>query len=124
MLLQIRRTYIRDRTRNAHIYIMEFSATLEMIKERRYKIEELWDRLRIIYGRVDAVRRTINESLATDDHLRRQIGMMEFRSPYRFPDMCHSTRSQTNQNQCSESDSVFWENVPNPVDIEREHLRG
>ena len=51
---------------------MEFSATLEMIKERRYRMEELWDRLRIIYGRVDAVRRNIDESLATDDHLRRQ----------------------------------------------------
>ena len=56
MLLQIRRTYIRDQTRNAHTYIMEFSAMLEMIKERRYRMEELWDRLRIIYGRVDAVR--------------------------------------------------------------------
>ena len=72
MPLRIRRTYIRDRTRNAHTYIMEFSATLEMIKERRYRMEELWDRLRIIYGRVDAVRQNIDESLATDDHLRRQ----------------------------------------------------
>ena len=36
--------------------------------------------------------------------------------------MCHSTRSQANQNQRKESDRVFWENVPNPVDIEREHL--
>ena len=56
MPLRIRRTYIRDWTRNAHTYIMEYSATLEMIKERRYIEEELWDRLRIIYGRVDAVR--------------------------------------------------------------------
>ena len=41
MLLQIRGMYIRDQTRNAHTYIMEFSATLEMIKERRYRMEEL-----------------------------------------------------------------------------------
>ena len=72
MPLRIRRMYIRDRTRNAHMYIMEFSATLEMIKERRYRMEELWDRLRIIYGRVDVVRRNIDESLTTDDRLRRQ----------------------------------------------------
>ena len=72
MPLRIRHTYIRDQTRNAHTYIMEFSATLEMIKERRYRTEELWDRLRIIYGRVDAVRQNIDESLATDDHLKRQ----------------------------------------------------
>ena len=72
MPLRIRCTYIRNRTRNAHTYIMEFSATLEMIKERRYRMEELWDRLRIIYRRVDAVRRNIDESLATDDCLRRQ----------------------------------------------------
>ena len=41
MLLRIRCMYIRDRTRNAHTYIMEFSATLEMIKERRNRIKEL-----------------------------------------------------------------------------------
>ena len=38
--------------------------------------------------------------------------------------MHHSTRSQVNQNQCPESDRLFWENVLNPVDIEREHLWG
>ena len=65
---------------------MEYSATLEMIKERRYMVDELWDRLRIVYGQVDAVRRKIDESLARDDRLRRQGGMMEFRSPYRFSD--------------------------------------
>ena len=86
MPLQIRRMYIKDRMRNAHMYIMEYSATLEMIKEKRYVLDELWDRLRIVYGRIDAVRRKIDESLATDNRLHRQCGMMEFRSPYRFPD--------------------------------------
>ena len=56
MPLRIRRTYIGVWTRNAHTYIMEYSATLEMIKERRYIADELWDQLRIVYGRVDAVR--------------------------------------------------------------------
>ena len=65
---------------------MEYSATLEMIKERRHIEEELWGRLRIIYGRIDAVRRNIDDSLATDDRLRRQCGIVEFRSPYRFLD--------------------------------------
>ena len=46
---------------------MEYSATLEMVKERRYVADVLWDRLRIVYGRVDVVRRNIDESLATDD---------------------------------------------------------
>ena len=86
MPLRIRRTYIRDRMQNKHTYIMEYSATLEMVKERRYMADELWDRLRIIYGRVDVVRRNIDESLATDDRLHRQCGMMEFRNLYRFPD--------------------------------------
>ena len=93
MPLRIRRTYIRDRTRNAHTYIMEYSATLEMIRERRYIEEELWDRLRIIYGRKDVVRQNIDESLATDDRLRRQCGIMEFRSPYRFPDLTEMENS-------------------------------
>ena len=82
MPLRIRKAYIKDRTRNTHTCIMEYSATLEMIKERRYMVDKLWDRLRIVYGRVDAVRRKIDESLATDDQLCRQCGMMEFRSSY------------------------------------------
>ena len=36
--------------RNVHTYIMEYSATLEMIKERRYMADKLWKRLRIVYG--------------------------------------------------------------------------
>ena len=35
---------------------------------------------------MDAVRRKIDESLATDNRLHRQCGMMEFRSLYRFAD--------------------------------------
>ena len=50
MPLQIKRTYIKDRMRNAHTYIMEYSATFEMIKERRYMTDDLWDRHRIVYG--------------------------------------------------------------------------
>ena len=93
MPLWIRRTYIKDRMRNAQTYIMEYSATLEMIKERRYMVDKLWNRLRIVYGWVDAVRRKIDESLATDDQLCRQRGMIEFRSPYRFPDLIEMKNS-------------------------------
>ena len=50
MPLPIRRTYIKDRMRNAHTYIMEYSTTLKMIKERRHMAHKLWNRLRIIYG--------------------------------------------------------------------------
>ena len=75
------------------MYIMEYSATLEMIKERRYVADKLWDWLRIVYGRVDAVRRKIDESLAADDQLCRQCGMMEFRTPYRFPDLTEMENS-------------------------------
>ena len=35
MPLRIRRTYIRHWTRNAHTYIMEYSATLEMIRRKK-----------------------------------------------------------------------------------------
>ena len=50
MPLRISRTYIKDKTRNAHTYIMEYNATLEIIKGRRYMADKLWDRLRIVYG--------------------------------------------------------------------------
>ena len=93
MPLRIRWTYMRDWMRNAHTYIMEYSATLEMVKERRYVADELWNRLKIVYGRVDAVWRNIDESLAIDDQLCRQRGMMEFRSPYRFPDLTEMENS-------------------------------
>ena len=58
MPLQIRRTYTRDQTRNAHTNIMEYSETLEMVKERRYVVDKLWDKLRIVYGRVDGCEET------------------------------------------------------------------
>ena len=38
MPLQIRRTYIKDQMRNAHTYIMEYSAILEMIKEDMWRM--------------------------------------------------------------------------------------
>ena len=38
--------------------------------------------------------------------------------------MRHSIRLEGNQNQGPSSDRDFWENVPNPVDIKREHSRG
>ena len=38
--------------------------------------------------------------------------------------MHHSTRLQGNQNQGVGIDRVFWENVPNLVDIKREHSQG
>ena len=34
--------------------------------------------------------------------------------------MHRSTRLQGNQNQGAGIDRVFWKNVPNPLDIERE----
>ena len=72
---------------------MEYSTTSEMIKERRYIGDELWDWLRIVYGRVNAARQNIDESLSTDDRLCRQQGMMEFRNPYRFPDLTEMENS-------------------------------
>ena len=42
---------------------------------------------------MDAVRRKIDESLATDDRLHRQCGMMEFRNLYRFPDLTEMDNS-------------------------------
>ena len=38
--------------------------------------------------------------------------------------MRRSTRLQGNPNQVPSTDRLFWENVPNPVDIEREWFRG
>ena len=38
--------------------------------------------------------------------------------------MCRSTRLQGNLNQVPSTDRLFWENVPNPVDIEREQSQG
>ena len=82
---------------------MEYSATLEMIKERRFIVDELWDRLRIVYGRVDVVRQNIDQSLSTDNQLHRQCGMMEFRSPYRFLDL---TEMETQHHLCGSSGSA------------------
>ena len=97
MPLHIRRTYICDRTRNVHTYIMEYSSTLEMQKEKRYDSDELWSRLRIVFGRANTVKEKIDASLAKDDDLRRRKGLTNFRSPYRFPDPAemHNSTPQT-----------------------------
>ena len=38
--------------------------------------------------------------------------------------MHHSARLQGNPNQNMDTDRQFWENVQNPLEIEREHSRG
>ena len=48
MPLCIRRTYKKDRTHNAHTYIMEYSSTIDMENEKHYMRDELWQRLQII----------------------------------------------------------------------------
>ena len=75
MPLRIRKIYTWDRMRNAHTYIMEYSSTKEMEKEKQYVRDQLWNRLQIIYGHVDAVRRKIDASLAKHDQSQKSISI-------------------------------------------------
>ena len=58
-----RKNYVRDRTQSALTYILEYGQTEAMLGEGIYDEEDLQQRLRAIFGRVNAIRSRIDEAL-------------------------------------------------------------
>ena len=67
-----RKNYVRDRTQSALTYILEYGQTEAMINEGIYDEGKVQQRLRAVFGRVDAIRRRIDEALKNDDMHRRR----------------------------------------------------
>ena len=81
----MRKNYIKDRAKAAVTYITEYGNTKLWTLERKAPIHKLTQWLQIVFGRVDAVRREIDEAVEHDDEIRRKKCMRYLRSPKRFP---------------------------------------
>ena len=68
-----------------------------MAGKGHYDIERLNQRLRIVFGKAEAIRRNIDTSLMQDDYHRRRRNMRTLGVPTRFPDPKHMDNSPTNK---------------------------
>ena len=81
-----RKNYVRDRTQSALTYILEYRQTEAMLEEGIYEENEVQQRLRAVFGRVDAIRRRIDDALENDDMHRRRRNMRVLPLPKNFPE--------------------------------------
>ena len=80
-----RNNYIKDRAQAAVMYIKEYGNTTLWSMEEKAPLHKLTQRLQIVFGRVDAVRRAVDEAIENDDKIRRKKCMRYLRPPKRFP---------------------------------------
>ena len=81
-----RKNYVRDRTQSALTYILEYGQTEAMLKEGIYDEVEVQQRLCGVFGRVDTIRRRIDDASENDDMHRRRRDMYVLPLPKNFPE--------------------------------------
>ena len=81
-----RKNCVRDRIQSALTYILEHGQTEAMLKEGIYDEVEVQQRLCAVFGRVDAIRRRIDDALENDDMHRRRRDMRVLPLPKNFPE--------------------------------------
>ena len=81
----MRKNYIKDRAKAAVTYITEYGNTKLWSLERKAPLHKLTQRLQIVFGRVDTVRKAVDEAIEHDDKIRRKKCMRYLRPPKRFP---------------------------------------
>ena len=80
-----RKNYIKDRAQAAVTYITEYGNTTLWSLENLVPLHKLTQRLQIVFGRVDAVRKAVDEAIENDDEIRRKKCMRYLKPPKRFP---------------------------------------
>ena len=85
MTPQMRRNYVRDRTQAALTYIKEYEASQEWEHNPQYDVQQVRQRLQIVYGKADQVKQRIDTALLNDDIYRRRRVMRMLDLPQRFP---------------------------------------
>ena len=80
-----RKNYIKDRTQVAETYITEYNNTRLWKLEDITPPENLNQRLQIVFGRVDAARKAIDDALEKDNEVRRRTNLRYLEAPTRFP---------------------------------------
>ena len=81
----MRKNYIKDRAQAAVTYITEYGNTTLWNLEKRAPIHQLTQQLQIVFGRVNAVRKAVDEVIENDDEIRRKKCMHYLKPPKRFP---------------------------------------
>ena len=81
----MRKNYIKDRTQAAVTYITGYGNTILWSLENLVPLHKLTQRLQVMFGRVDAVRKAVDEVIENDDEIRRKKCMRYLKLPKRFP---------------------------------------
>ena len=81
----MRKIYIKDRAQAAVTYITEYGNTTLWSLENLVPLHKLMQRLQVVFGRVDAVRKAVDEVIEKDDEIRRKKCMHYLKPPKRFP---------------------------------------
>ena len=81
----MRKNYIKDRAQAAVTYITEYGNTALWSLENLAPLHKLMQRLQVVFGRVDAVRKAVDEAIEKDDEIRRRKCMHYLKPPKRFP---------------------------------------
>ena len=81
----MRENYIKDRAQAAVTYITEYGNTTLWNLEKRAPIHKLTQWLQIVFGRINTVRKAVNEAIENDDKIRRKKCMHYLKPPKRFP---------------------------------------
>ena len=81
----MRKNYIKDRAQAAGTYFTEYGNTTLWSLEKLAPIHKLTQRLQIMFGRVNAVRKAVDEVIENDHEIRRKKCMRFLKPPKRFP---------------------------------------
>ena len=82
---QMRRNYVRDRTQAALTYIKEYETSQEWEQNPQYDVQQVRQRLQIVYGKADQVKQRVDVALLNDDIYRRRRVMRALDLPQWFP---------------------------------------
>ena len=81
----MRKIYIKDRAQAAVTYITEYGNTALWSLENMAPLHKLMQRLQVVFGTVDTVRKAVDEVIEKDDEIRRRKCMRYLKPPKRFP---------------------------------------
>ena len=79
------KNYIKDRAQAAVTYITEYGNTALWSLENLVPLHKLMQHLQVVFGRVDAVRKAVDEVIENDDEIRRKKCMRYLKPPKIFP---------------------------------------
>ena len=81
----MRKNYIKDRAQAAVTYITEYGNTALWSLENMAPLHKLMQRLQVMFGTVDTVRKAVDEVIEKDDEIRRRKCMHFLKPTKKIP---------------------------------------